>query len=68
MNEVESGLWGDFPWRTEQYCTMLRLILESEHAAVIAQDAYRELDPGGKQAVQAMVKANLISYRPPSGD
>ena len=46
---------------------MLRFILESEHAAVIAPDAYLELDPGGEKAVQAMVKANLLSYRPPSG-
>ena len=46
---------------------MRRLILESEHAAVIAPDAYLELNPGGEQAVQAMVKASLLGYRPPSG-
>ena len=66
MSRVDSGLWQG-PWRTEQYRTMLRLIVESEHAAVLAPDAYLELNPGGKQAVQAMVKAHLLSYRPPSG-
>ena len=46
---------------------MLRLIAESDYAAVSAPDAYLKLKPGGKQAVQAMVKASLLSYRPPSG-
>ena len=67
MASVVSGLTGGFSWRTEQYCTMLRLIAESDYAAVSAPDAYLKLKSGGKQAVQAMVKANLLSYRPPSG-
>ena len=67
MDAVDSGLMEGEPWRTELYRTMLRLILESDHAAVIAPDAYRELNPGGEQAVQAMVKAKLLGYRPPSG-
>ena len=68
FDAVKSGLTGDFPWRTEQYRTMLRLICESDHAAVIATDAYLELKPGGKEAVQAMVKADLLAYRPASGE
>ena len=64
---VESSLTGGSPWRTEQYRTMLRLICESDHAAVIATDAYLELDPGGKEAVQAMVQASKLAYRPTSG-
>ena len=67
FNAVTSGLTGGSPWRTEQYRTILRLICESDHAAVIATDAYLELNPGGKQAVQAMVKADLLAYRPASG-
>ena len=67
MASVVSGLTGGFSWETEQYWTMLRLIAESDYAAVSAPDAYLKLKPGGKQAVQAMVKANLLSYRPPSG-
>ena len=64
---AESGLTGDLPWTTEQYRTMLQLICESDHAAVIATDAYQELNPGGKQAVQAMVKADMLAYRLASG-
>eukprot|EP00891_Asterochloris_glomerata_P006778 jgi/Astpho2/6778/Aster-07223 len=67
----ESGLaptlYGeDRPWGSEQYRTMLRLICESDHAAVIVTDAHRELKPDGEQAVQAMVKADLLAYRPAS--
>ena len=46
---------------------MLRLICESDHATVIVTDAHRELTPDGEQAVQAMVKADLLAYRPASG-
>ena len=64
---VKSGLAEDRPWGSEQYRTMLRLICESDHAAVIVTDAHRELKPDGEQAVQAMVKADLLAYRPASG-
>ena len=64
---VKSGLAEDRPWGSEQYRTMLRLICESDHAAVIVTDAHRELEPDGEQAVQAMVKADLLAYRPASG-
>ena len=67
LNEVESGLDEGLPWSEMQYCTILQLILEADHAAVIARNAYPKLKPGGKQAVQAMVKANLLAYRPASG-
>ena len=43
---------------------MLRLICESDHAAVIVTDAHRELTPDGEQA---MVKADLSANRPASG-
>ena len=46
---------------------MLRLICESDHAAVIVTDAHRELKPDVEQAVQAMVKADLLAHRPASG-
>lgn len=64
---VNSGLEENRPWRAEQYCTMLQLVCESDHAAFIVTDAHRELKPDGEQAVQAMVKADLLAYRPASG-
>ena len=67
LNKVESGLNEGLPWSEKQYCTILQLILEADHPAVIARDAYLKLKPGGEHAVQAMVKANLLAYRPASG-
>ena len=67
MAAVASGLRESSPWKIEQYRTILRLICESDYAAVTETYAYQKLTPGGDQAVQAMVKANLLSYRPPSG-
>ena len=67
LNEVESGLDEGLPWSEKQYRTILQLILEADHAAVIARNAYPKLKPGGKRAVQAMVKAKLLAYRPASG-
>ena len=67
MAAVVSSLMESSPWRLEQYRTMLRLICESDYAAVTETDACQKLTPGGDQAVQAMVTANLLSYRPPSG-
>ena len=66
FDAVKSGFGEDCPWKTEQYRTMLRLICESDHAAVTVTDAHRELKSGGQQAVQAMVKADLLAYRPAS--
>ena len=67
LAKVEAGLNEGFPWSEDQYRAILQLILEADHAAVIAQDAYLKLKPGGRQAVQAMVKANMLAYRPASG-
>ena len=64
---VKSGLAEDRPWKAEQYRTVLRLICESDHAAVIVTDAHRELKTDGEQAVQAMEEADLLAYRPASG-
>ena len=47
LGEVESGLDEGLPWSEKQYCTILQLNLEADHAAVIARNAYSKLKPGG---------------------
>ena len=70
MTRVCEGLKGQPGWSAAQYKIEVQQLVDSLHGAVIADELYSEL--GGEEgaaaaAVQAMVKANMLAYRPPSG-
>ena len=54
-------------WSPEQYKTVLNSLLSSKYHAVPVPLISRKLGKDGEEIVHAMVKANLLSYRPQSG-
>ena len=49
---------------------MVQHLVQTSHGAVVADRLYAQLPPdktSAEMAVQAMVQAKLLSYRPPSG-
>ena len=66
FSQLEAGLSTEYTWSPEQYKTVLNSLLSSEHYAVPVTVISRKLGEDGKQIVRAMVRENLLSYRPPS--
>ncbi len=70
LAKVKAGLRGRPGWSAAQYTTVVQRLAEAPHGAAIADELYSELDPvkeAAEVAVQAMVKANMLAYRPASG-
>ena len=70
MEDVLAGLRGRPGWSAAQYSTVLQHLLQTPSGAVVADKLYAQLPPdkrAAEMAVQAMVQADLLSYRPPSG-
>lgn len=70
MEAVSAGLLGAPGWSAAQYSTVVQRLVQAPHGAVIADELYTTLGVdkrSAKAAVVAMVKGNLLSYRPPSG-
>ena len=67
LSQVEAGLRTKYPWSPGQYKTVLNSLLSSEHHAVPVTVISRKLGDDGEEIVDAMVRENLLSYRPLSG-
>ena len=65
--QVQAGLSTKYTWSPEQYKTVLNSLLSSEYHAVPVTVISRKLGDDGEKFVHAMVEADLLSYRPPSG-
>ena len=66
LSKVQAGLSTEYAWSPEQYETVLNSLLSSKYHAVPVTLISRKLGDDGKKIVHAMVKASLLSYRPPS--
>ena len=64
LEAVSAGLRGRPGWSAAQYKTVVQCVVQAPHGAVVADELYTRL---AESAVVAMVNANLLSYRPPSG-
>ena len=64
---VRAGLRTKHAWRPEQYETVLNSLLSSHRHAVPVEEISRRLGVDGEEIVEAMVKEDLLSYRPQSG-
>lgn len=51
----------------EQFRVVVRQLLAAEHAAVPVPAVLARLGKEGEAALEAIVQANLLSYRPMSG-
>ena len=70
MEDVKAGLRGRPGWSAAQYNTVMQRLVQTPYGAIDADKLYTQLPPderSAEMAVQAMVQANLLSYRPPSG-
>ena len=70
MNSVRKGLAGGPGWSRIQYALVVDRLAQAPFGAVIADDLYPELHwnwNSATQIVEAMVQANILAYRPPSG-
>ena len=70
MEAVSAGLLGAPGWSAAQYSAVVQCLVQAPHGAIVADDLYTKLGidkRSAKAAVMAMVKANMLSYRPPSG-
>eukprot|EP00891_Asterochloris_glomerata_P004997 jgi/Astpho2/4997/Aster-05935 len=70
MEDVKAGLRGRPGWSAAQYTTVLQRLVQTPYGAIDADTLFTQLPPdkrAAEMAVQAMVQANLLSYRPPSG-
>ena len=68
--KVYDGLRGRPGWSAAQYKAVVQRLVESPHGAVIADELYSELGTdmeAAEAAVQAMVEAKMLAYRPASG-
>lgn len=65
FRQVESGLDGGEAWTPRQYSVIVQTILSSPHQAVPVSFAKASI---GKAALDALVQANLLSYRPQSSE
>lgn len=63
--KVLSGLDEGQAWTPQQYSTIVKAILSSEHQAVPFTVAQASI---GRAPLAALVQADLLSYRPPSGN
>ena len=66
IRKVESGLSTRYTWSPKQYETVLKSLLSSKYHAVPVTFISRKLGDDGDEILHTMVKANLLSYRPPS--
>ena len=71
MNSVDVGLVGGPGWTEAQYTLVVDRLAKAPYGAIIAKHLYAALDPNNlkaaKEVVEAMVQANKLAYRPPSG-
>lgn len=58
---VEAGLYEDRLWTPQQYSSIAQAILSSSHQAVPVSTAVKSI---GKGSLEALVRAELLSYRP----
>ena len=58
---VEAGLYGGRPWTPQQNSSIAQAILSSSHQAVPVSTALNSIGIG---ALEALVRADLLSYRP----
>ena len=65
--QVQAGFSTEYTWRPDQYETVLRSLLSAKYNAVPLQVISQKLGVDGKKIVKAMVKENLLSFRPQSG-
>ena len=68
---MKAGLRGCPSWSAAQYKTVVQRLVEAPHGAAIVEDLYLELSTvkeAAEAAVRAMVKANMLAYRPASGE
>ena len=54
-------------WEGQQFAELAILILEAEHNAVPVAKAVSCLGVRGRATLEALIRANLIAYRPNSG-
>ena len=59
-----SGMSEGQAWTPQQYSVIVQAILSSSHHAVPVSKARASI---GNAALEALVQADLLSYRPPSG-
>ena len=64
---VQAGLSVQYMWRPAQYRIVLKSLLSSKYHAVPVTEISDKLEPNGMEAVDAMVKEKLLTYRPCSG-
>ncbi len=65
-DKVLSGLYALNPWTKEQFRVVVRLLLDAEHAAVPQTAVHERLGIHAQGVVDAMVQANMLSFRPKS--
>ena len=65
LSKVQTGLDGGEAWTPQQYSVIVQTILSSSHQAVPVSIAKASI---GKAALEALVQANLLSYRPLSSE
>ena len=70
MEAVSAGLRGATGWSAAQYKTVVQCLVDAPYGAVVADELYTKLGvdkSSAEAAVVAMVKADVLSYRPHSG-
>ena len=65
LSDVQGGLFGCEGWNPEQYRLVMKKILSAAHYAVPLYDVECSI---GTAALEALVKENLVTYRPFSGE
>ena len=63
LGQVQKGIIGGQAWTPQQYIVIVQTILSSSHQAVLVSKARASI---GNAALEALVQANLLSYRPAS--
>ena len=71
MNSVDVGLGGGPGWTEALYTLVVDRLAKAPHGAVIVKHLYTALNSNNlraaKRVVEAMVQADILAYRPPSG-
>ena len=68
MPDLLSALASDSRgWTPLQFAALAEQLLAAEHNALPVTVAQACLGAKGERTLQALVKANLLAYRPPSG-
>ena len=70
MNSVLKGLAGGPGWTKAQFTLVVDRLAKAPYGAIIATDLYAALDRNeiaATKVVEALVEANMLACRPPSG-